>query len=113
MWREGTMAGRYLVSLVLTEAETAALVSLAGRRKTAQALALRARIILACAEGLQNKDVAVRLGIQAITVGKWRRYIQFENSGSGAGPIASTKRYLSLKNARLRFPNWMRFKRQL
>ena len=64
------MAGRYLERLVLTEAE---LGSLAGRRKTAQALALRARIILACGEGLQNKDIAARLGVHAMTVGKWRR----------------------------------------
>lgn len=67
------MAGRYLERLVLTEAEATELGSLAGRRKTAQALALRARIILACGEGLQNKDIAARLGVHAMTVGKWRR----------------------------------------
>lgn len=32
------------------------------RRKTAQALALRARIVLTCAEGGQNKEVADKLG---------------------------------------------------
>ena len=67
------MAGRYLERLVLTEAEAIELGSLVGRRKTAQALALRARIILACGEGLQNKDIAARLGVHAMTVGKWRR----------------------------------------
>ena len=45
------MAGR-LPELTLTEAEKSELEGLAGRRKTAQAIALRARIILACAEGL-------------------------------------------------------------
>ncbi|MCP1838485.1 transposase [Bradyrhizobium sp. USDA 4524] len=46
---------------------------MAGRRKTAQALALSARIILACAEGSQNKEVAAKLGVIETTVGKWRR----------------------------------------
>lgn len=43
------------------------------RRKTAQALALRARIVLTCAEGGQNKKVAAKLGLDRATVGKWRR----------------------------------------
>ena len=59
--------------LDLDEGERAELTSLAGRRKTAQALALRARIILGCASGEQNKQVAVRLGIDPTTVSKWRR----------------------------------------
>ena len=67
------MASRQLAALVLSEAERAALTSLAGRRSTAQALALRARIILGCAEGAQNKDVATRLRVDRATVGKWRR----------------------------------------
>jgi transposase len=36
-------------------------------------LALRARIILGCAEGEDNKAVAAKLGIAAATVGRWRR----------------------------------------
>ena len=43
------------------------------RRRTAQALALRARIILGCASGLSNKAVAGRERVTAQTVGKWRR----------------------------------------
>lgn len=62
-----------LEPLELSEAERAELQSLASRRSTAQALALRARIILACAEGGQNKAVAARLGLDRQTVGKWRR----------------------------------------
>ncbi|MCP1838389.1 transposase [Bradyrhizobium sp. USDA 4524] len=34
---------------------------------------MRARIILACAEGSQNKEVAAKLGVIETTVGKWRR----------------------------------------
>jgi hypothetical protein len=44
---------------VLSDAEREELVALTLRRKTAQALALRARIILAGADGLQNKAVGV------------------------------------------------------
>jgi transposase len=43
------------------------------RRSTAQALALRARIVLACAEGQDNIDVAEQLGVTHQTVGKWRQ----------------------------------------
>jgi transposase len=67
------MAGRQLTALVLDEVERTELKSLASRRKTAQALAMRARIVLACADGKQNKDVAAELGLTDDTVGKWRR----------------------------------------
>jgi len=67
------MAGRQLDEFVLTEAEASELASLAGRRKTAQALALRARIVLACADGTPNKQVAASLSVHPMTVGKWRR----------------------------------------
>jgi transposase len=43
------------------------------RRKSSQALALRSRIVLKCAEGRANKEVAAQCGVSAATVGKWRR----------------------------------------
>ena len=43
------------------------------RSKTGQALALRARIVLASAEGESDMSVAARLGTTRETVGKWRR----------------------------------------
>jgi transposase len=65
--------GRPLEPLVLSESERAELGALAARRKTAQALALRARIVLLAGKGIANKDVAARLDIDPVTVGKWRR----------------------------------------
>jgi transposase len=65
--------GRKLEALVLSEGQRAALESLAARRKTAQALALRARIVLLASEGVSNKDMAARLDIDPVTAGKWRK----------------------------------------
>lgn len=48
------MAGRRAVALVLAEAERTEVRALAARCSTAQAMALRARIVLACAESAQN-----------------------------------------------------------
>jgi transposase len=67
------MAGRRAVGLLLTDVERTELQGLAARRSTAQAMALRARIVLACAEGAQNRDVAAGLGTCKHTVSKWRR----------------------------------------
>ena len=43
------------------------------RRKTAQGLAFRARIVLACAAGESDASVALELETTRQTVGKWRR----------------------------------------
>jgi transposase len=60
------------VKVVLTEGERAQLQAWARRPKSAQALALRSRIVLAAAEGLGNTQVAQRLGVQRSTVRTWR-----------------------------------------
>jgi transposase len=65
--------GRPKVEVILSNDEREQLERWSRRPKTAQALALRARIVLACAEGDSNDDVAHRLKITAQTVGKWRR----------------------------------------
>ena len=57
----------------LTSEERDQLQRWARRRSSAQALALRSRIVLGCADGLDNKQVAAREGISRPTVGKWRR----------------------------------------
>jgi len=64
--------GRPKTALVLSEEERATLLRWSNRAKSAQALALRCRIVLACAQGLNNKEVAAQLGCAPVTVGKWR-----------------------------------------
>jgi len=65
--------GRPKARLTVTPTERARLQAWTRRRTTAQALALRARIVLACAEGRANTDVAEALGVTYQTVGKWRQ----------------------------------------
>ena len=64
---------RAAVTITLSATERRELESLARRRKTAQGLARRTRIILTAAQGLENKTIVERLGADANTVGKWRR----------------------------------------
>jgi transposase len=65
-------AGRRKADLVLDETERAQLVRWARRAKTAQFLALRAKIVLRCAEGGTNKEAAADLGVDESTVDRWR-----------------------------------------
>ena len=71
--QESGMGSPRLRALELGEAERAALEALAARRRTAQGLALRARIVLTCAETGSPRLVGERLEIDPDTVGKWRR----------------------------------------
>ncbi|SIM57382.1 IS630 family transposase [Micromonospora cremea] len=64
--------GRPKTELILSEDERSTLRRWAQRAKSSQALALRCRIVLACADGLSNVEVADRLGVDRTTVGKWR-----------------------------------------
>jgi FixJ family two-component response regulator len=64
--------GPKLPELALTEDERATLQRWARWAKSSQALALRCRIVLACASGASNAEVAARLGVSRPTVTKWR-----------------------------------------
>ena len=68
-----TRLGRPTVAIVLSEAERATLERWARRPTTAQALALRSRIVLAAAAGQANIEIGAALGCHPVTVGKWRR----------------------------------------
>jgi transposase len=59
-------------AIELSAAERSELESLARRRSTGQALAMRARIVLAAAEGLTNVRIAKQLGVFKSTAGRWR-----------------------------------------
>ena len=76
------LVGRRSAELVLTGAERAQLVAWARRGKTAQYLALRAKIVLRCAEGGTNRQAAADLGADESTVERWRaRFIARRLSG--------------------------------
>src|ERR1700757_1320406 len=78
------------VAIELSEDERARLESWTRRATTAQALALRSRIVLAAADGLSNGEIAERLGVSRPTVTKWRRRFAERRlagvlGGAGAG----------------------------
>lgn len=65
--------GRPTAELILTDAERETLEAWVRRPKSAQALALRARMILRCADGVTNTEVARQSKVRIATVGKWRQ----------------------------------------
>ena len=76
------MSGRPKAQLVLSKTEREQLEALTLRRKTGQALALRARIVLSCADGADNKVVAARQRVTPQTVSKWRaRFVEHRLDG--------------------------------
>jgi len=87
------MSGRPKAALVLTDTEREELTALTLRRKTAQALAQRARIVLACASGLDNQVVAERQRVTKQMVGKWRaRFVEHRLEGLLDAPRSGAPR---------------------
>jgi transposase len=70
--------GRPKQLLTATDDERQKLHQWARRPKTTQRLAMRARIVLACLEGLPNQAVAKKVHVSGATVGKWRERFRRE-----------------------------------
>ncbi len=85
-----------LVPLNLTADERLSLTAWSRRRKTAQALALRSRIILACAAAGTIGSVAAELGVSRDMVSKWRgRFLMARLEGLTAEPRPGRPRLIS------------------
>jgi transposase len=88
--------GRPKAPLILTDEERETLVRWSRRPKSAQALALRARIVLACAEGKTNKVVAEEVGVWPQTVTKWRgRFVRQRLEGLADEPRPGAPRTIA------------------
>jgi transposase len=92
----GDGRGPKLAPLELSRAERDVLEGWIRRNKTAQALALRARIVLACAQGLSNSEVSRQLGVSLPTVGKWRkRFVEHRLDGLSDEPRPGAPRRIA------------------
>jgi transposase len=82
--------------IVLDAAERERLEAWTRRPSSAQALALRARIVLLAAEGLKNTEIAARLGIRHGSVSKWRnRFAEHRLDGLTDEPRPGQPRKIS------------------
>jgi transposase len=90
------MGDSRLKPLVLSEDERRTLENWVRRRSTAQGLALRARIVLACADGGSNTAVAARLGVNFKTVSRWRaRFLRARLDGLTDDPRPGVPRTIT------------------
>ena len=88
--------GRPIPELILSDAEHETLQNWVRRPKSAQALALRARMILRCAEGRTNTQVAEQVQVRIATVGKWRqRFVERRLEGLMDEPRPGAPRKVS------------------
>ena len=88
--------GRPKTELSLAEEEQERLQQWARRPKSSQALAQRSRIVLECASGKNNQEIADEMGVTPQTVGKWRRrFVTKRLDGLMDDPRPGTKQRLS------------------
>ena len=86
----------HLKPLLVTDDERSQLQTWVRRPKTSQRLALRARIVLAAADGSSNTEIAEAMGITLPTVGKWRqRFLEDRLDGLADEPRPGTPRSLT------------------
>ncbi len=94
--------GRPVAVVTVTAEQRLELETWSRRPKTAQALAMRSRIILLAAQGGSNKSIALKLSTTPHTVGKWRkRFASAGNDGLLDEPRPGTSRKLSDKQVEL------------
>jgi transposase len=87
--------GRPLALLTVSEQDRAQLEAWSRRPKTAQALAMRSRLILLAAQGQSSTAIAGKLSVRVQTVGKWRRrYLEMGLDGLFDEPRPGTPRKL-------------------
>lgn len=88
--------GRPKAELKVTDSEREELERFARRVRTNRNLATRAKIVLACAKDMSNKEVAARLHVNEKTVGKWRkRFIEQRVAGLLDEPRVGAPRKIS------------------
>ncbi|HKY39898.1 MAG TPA: IS630 family transposase [Polyangiaceae bacterium] len=96
MARKKLIRGRPKAELVLTSEQRETLRRYERGRTVSQALALRARIILLCSEGRTNEEVAAKVDVWGVTVGKWRsRFVRLGVDGLLDSPRPNVHRKLT------------------
>ena len=92
--------GRPKAQLNLSQSEREQLLRWVRRGKTAQALAIRARIVLRCADGVDNEQVARWLSVTPQTVSKWRgRFVRRRIEGLLDAPRLEHRVGLAMKRS--------------
>src|SRR2546427_8419716 len=98
--------GRPKKPLEITEEDRDKLRMIALRPKSAQALAMRARIVLSCGQGMSNFEAARKLHITGATVGKWReRFRQLGLDGLLDEPRVGAPRKITDRQIEVFFNN--------
>ena len=85
-WR---VSMRVAPEIVLTDDERAELTRLARSKRTSVRLSLRARIVLLCAAGMQNKEIAEQLDVGRVQVARWRERSRRSGPASSTAPSSA------------------------